>query len=486
MKLKKFTAKFATWRYSAPIALAVTLINSYRLDFFHARRASTSALFGYYSGFPGRNGDHMYYTSMALQFSGKTLSQAIHTATRIFPDYPNKPSALLYGFLDPSVAPLIYPRQVLTRVLSWGYTLFGAKGLGLSTLLLGITTLTLLVRWSWREWGATAGFITLLATLGSSSFIWYGTGIFIEAPLMLIEVLWLYSLPISRHYRPHKLWYPINALLIFLMGFTRQSPLLPCAILFGGWLATFLKSKKRRNAWTPILLFGTTTALATYLLTAWWAPYSPSSFKSAPHPSLSGSVHYLVTLAKIDPIILFTFGITIYAGRTIKNRALAWVSLGVAIASIINIFITTGEYRYWAPLFIFTILISSWFIAHKAKAIDKSQPKKRRRSPRRSLIALSFLTAILTYSTIHFYSEHDGLVVEKVAVDQIFPDTTLAGTIECRGTSARLYWTQPQRSPIALDGTAMSAHPGISNSLNRPAKSLAYDRLQNVLDGCTH
>ena len=36
------------------------------------------ALIGMYSGFPGRNGDHMYYTSMALQFAGKSYDQAIN------------------------------------------------------------------------------------------------------------------------------------------------------------------------------------------------------------------------------------------------------------------------------------------------------------------------------------------------------------------------------------------------------------------------
>lgn len=67
-------------RLYLPLLLLAALQNFWRLGFFGQRHASKKALFGLYSGFPGRNGDHMYYVSMALQYTGKSLTQSIATA----------------------------------------------------------------------------------------------------------------------------------------------------------------------------------------------------------------------------------------------------------------------------------------------------------------------------------------------------------------------------------------------------------------------
>jgi len=99
-------AKRRIYRFYLPLTLALSFINFWRLGFYGGRHASKHALIGLYTGFPGRNGDHMYYTSMAIQFAGKSLTQSVTQTATTFKDYSAPSIDLVRGYLDPGFAPL--------------------------------------------------------------------------------------------------------------------------------------------------------------------------------------------------------------------------------------------------------------------------------------------------------------------------------------------------------------------------------------------
>ena len=478
-------AKRRIYRFYLPLTLVLSFINFWRLGFYGGRHASKHALIGLYTGFPGRNGDHMYYTSMAMQFAGKSLSQSRTQVAATFKDYPASSIDLVRGYLDPGFAPLIYPRQVLTQLMSWGYRIFGSSGLGFSTLLIGATTIALLIRWVWREWGVGAAWLTLGLIMGSSMFIWYSTGLFIESPLLLIEVIWLYSLPISRNFAHHRYWYYVNVLLIVLMGFTRQSPLLPIAVLTGGWFAQFLQRKKIRNSWFGITLLGGATAIATYFVTNVWAPYSPIGLSNTRHPSLSAGAKYLWNFLATDPVICLTLVLAIFAARKIKDKTLVWVGLGVFVSCAINVYLATGEYRYWSPLFIFIAPLAGYQLARLIKAGHEiDAPTIKPAKPYLALYLTLIISVMIALSSLLFYGKADGAIRATVPVSQIYPTSKVSGSIGCYGPSLRIYLIQNGKKVAALDGTAMAANPGITNTLGGPDHGLTYGPLARFITQC--
>ena len=479
---KKTHGKRRIYGLYLPLTFTAALINFWRLGFFSGRAASKSSLIGIYTGFPGRNGDHMYYTSMALQFAGKSLSQSLQGATNIFHDYPDQVTKLLRGYLDPGIAPLIYPRQTLTVLMSWGYRIFGASGLGISTLFIGSVTLALLVRWSWREWGSTAAWSVSFFALGSSMFIWYGTGLFIESPLLLIEAIWLYSLPISRHFKPDRYWYYINSILILAMGFTRQSPLLPIAVLVGGWFAQYRATKKVRNAWFGISLTGSITAIATYLAINFWAPYSPIGLTNARHPSLIAGAKYLWNFFYTDPLIFIALVLAVMAAMKMRDKTLAWISLGIFLSCAINVYLATGEYRYWSPLFLVIVPLAGKTVANALRAKERASVKATK--PGRILALTVVITVAIALNSLSFYASSDGPIRASVVTTDLYQSSKVIGSIGCYGPSMRIYLVQSGKKVAALDGTAMAANPGMANQLAGRAHGFTYSGLTGFIDQC--
>jgi len=470
------------YRLYVPLTILLGLQSFWRLGFFAHRKASTSALFGMYQGFPGRNGDHMYYTSMAMQYAGKSLNQSLALAGQTFKDYPLTTDHLLTGYLDPGLAPLIYPRQVLTQILSWGYRLFGSAGFGVSTLLMGIATLALLIRWSYREWGSAAAWFTLAFALGSTAFVWYSSGLFIESPLLLIEAAWLYSLPISRHFVAHRYWNFVSASLIVAMTFTRQSPLLPIAILGGGYLAALLRTRKVINEWFAQAMVGSIMAVAAYFVVNIWAPYSPVGLNKSHHPSVIAGAKYLAHFIGSDPIITIAVILAIVASRKLLSKTLSWIALGVFLSCLINVYLATGEYRYWIPLAIFILPLAGYGAAERLRVIEA--PRVKAPKPYLALYLVLLVSLLVGLGSMLFYAKSDGRALATSPVSALYPESTVSGSIDCYGPEARVYLVQNGHKVAAIDGTAMSANPGMANQLGGIGHGFTYDRLANFAAQC--
>jgi hypothetical protein len=440
------------------------------------------ALIGMYSGFPGRNGDHMYYTSMALQFAGKSYNQAINMAAGHFHDYPLAPSSLNFGYLDTIVAPLIYARQTLPQALSLGYELFGYRGFGITTLVIGLVTIYLLIQWVAREWGSTAAWATLMLAFASTFYVWYSTGIFIETIVLLIEVLWLYTLPVSRHYKVSGWNLLATSGLIFLLALTRQFPVLPIAVLLGGWVATYFRKRKVRNIWFLPTLLGGATSLVSYLLVNFWAPYSPAGAKAGRHFSLAKSVQYFFDIFVKDPFSLVILALAIYAIRKVAGNTLGSIAIAVMASCVINVYLATTEYRYWTPIFIYALPLAGLALVPHRK-LGHGSNQKRYRGKAISLISSTLIFVVLGTSIL-FYAKGDGALLNSQHVEFKYGRKFISGEMRCYSNSARAYLEIPGRHRIALTGSAMAHNPLLSSTQNHTYQSVGYSHISEFIDQC--
>ena len=440
------------------------------------------ALIGMYSGFPGRNGDHMYYTSMALQFAGKSYDQAVNLAANHFHDYPLPANSLNFGYLDTIVAPLIYARQTLPQALSLGYELFGYRGFGISTLVIGVITLYLLIQWVAREWGSTAAWATLMLASASTFYIWYSTGIFIEIIVLLIEVLWLYTLPISRHYKASGWNLLATSGLIFLLALTRQFPVLPIAVLLGGWISTYFRKRKVRNIWLFPSLVGGITSLVSYLVVNFWAPYSPTGVKSSRHFSIGKSAQYLLDILIKDPFALIILVLAIYAIRKVAGNVLGSIAIAVMASCAVNVYLATTEYRYWIPIFIYALPLAGLALVPNKKLSHGSNQKRYRG---KALTYISFALILLVLGTsVLFYGKGDGARLNSQHVEFKYGKKFISGEVRCYSNSARTYLEIPGKHRIALTGSAMAHNPFLASTQNHTYQTVGYSHIIDFIDQC--
>jgi glycosyltransferase involved in cell wall biosynthesis len=471
-------------RFFAMMALVLGLVSAYRLSFIGGVH---KALIGMYSGFPGRNGDHMYYVSMALQFAGKSLHSALNMTAQHFHDWPGSASALSYGYLDTHFAPLVYPRQTLTQLLSLGYRVGGFSGLGAITFLVGLASTVLLVRWALREWGRSAAWASIALALGSTFYLWYSTGLFIESLVILIEVAWLYTLPISRHYKATVTNLVATNFLIVLLAITRQFPILPISILAAGWFATYLRDRAQglrtwRNAWFLPAIVGTITSGASYLIVNFWAPYVPESIGGKKHFSAVTTLHYLGSIATKDPVAWVIIALAIYGAKKAADKTLGWIAIAVFLGCSINVYLATTEYRYWIPLFVFVLPIAADALA------SRGEPRKRnlrgRYDGRIAIVASgAALVAVVLLASV-FYGKGDGRVVASVPAMSVYHEPAITGQIVCYSNEARIYLERSGFPRIALSGSAIAHAPTLDSSLSKQYRHLDYVRLKPLIDRC--
>jgi hypothetical protein len=69
------------------------------------------------SSYNGNNGDHFYYVAYAHMFNGVPYRQALELSAQYF--HYARPSVVLdYEWMDVAIAPLVYPRVVLSSFIA--------------------------------------------------------------------------------------------------------------------------------------------------------------------------------------------------------------------------------------------------------------------------------------------------------------------------------------------------------------------------------
>ena len=222
-------------------------------------------------GWVGHNGDHYYYASTALQYAGVGYDESLHRASEYF-QYPDPATRLDLGYLDPAVAPLIYPRVVLGLVAVPAIHRYGLPGIWAPGLIFGSVGVALLIALARRQLGR-AGVILVPALIGVTGYACeFMFGIYLEAPVILAAAAMLLTFPLGTARRGW--WYAVAAAgLVPVMMLSRQVPLLPLGMALGGWLWAWIGTRRVRNRWLPFAATITPVTVASYGLVAIWAPY---------------------------------------------------------------------------------------------------------------------------------------------------------------------------------------------------------------------
>lgn len=224
----------------------------------------------------GHNGDHYYYASTALQYAGVDYDDSLRFAAVYF-DYPYSGTQLDLGYLNPAVAPLIYPRVVLGLLALPAVDRYGIEGIWFPGLLCGGLSLALLMVLAVRQIGRV-GLVALPVLAGLTRYApEFMFGIYQEAPVILATTLMLLTFPLGRTRRT---WMHAVAAagLVPVMMLSRQVPLLPLGMALGGWLWAWAGSRRFRNPWLPFALTVPPMTVLSYWLLSIWAPYSTLPF----------------------------------------------------------------------------------------------------------------------------------------------------------------------------------------------------------------
>jgi hypothetical protein len=123
--------------------------------------------------FPWRNGDHMYYVSMALKFAGIPHEQALRKTTELLPDWPGQAPDLNRGYFNLDIAPLIYPRVGFSELLAVTYGAVGDLFIVVTPILFGLLTTLLFYKWFSSRFSRVEGLYALAIASASYLYVHY-------------------------------------------------------------------------------------------------------------------------------------------------------------------------------------------------------------------------------------------------------------------------------------------------------------------------
>ncbi|HEY6797357.1 MAG TPA: hypothetical protein VI248_21995, partial [Kineosporiaceae bacterium] len=224
----------------------------------------------------GHNGDHFYYVSTALQYAGVGYEQSLQQTADHF-RYVDDGVKLDFGYLDPAVAPLIYPRVVLGLLAVPAIHLWGIAGVWSAGLACGAIAVLVLLAVAGRQAGATA-VLAIPVLIGVTRYApEFMFGIYQEAPVIAATALLLAAFPLGTARRTW--WHALAAAaLVPVVLLSRQVPLLPVGMVVFGWLWAWVGSRRLRNPWLPFVVTVLPVTGITYAVLAAWAPYDALPF----------------------------------------------------------------------------------------------------------------------------------------------------------------------------------------------------------------
>ena len=331
----------------------------------------------------GHNGDHLYYASTALQYAGVGYEESLQQAAAYF-DYPFSPTRLDLGYLNPVVAPLIYPRVVLGLIALPAVRAWGVAGIWLPGLLCGALSVLVLTFWAGRRAGPVAA-VVLPVMVGST---WYAPefmfGIYAESPVILATALLLVILPLGTGRRTW--WHAVAAAgLVPLMMLSRQVPLQPVGIALGGYVWALAGTRRLANPWWPFVATMVPATVVSYGLVALWAPYDVLSFlyavtRTSTPGELLGALPAMWSVsmgqdwARVldrDLPLLVVVGTGLLGLVLACRHPIAGVFLGTLVSAATAEFLNgqPNDFRYAAPTLPVLLVLAAFAVAAAVHAL---------------------------------------------------------------------------------------------------------------------
>ena len=471
------------------------------------------------SAWIGHNGDHYYYASAALMYAGTGYEESLRVATAYF-DYPYSATQLDLGYLDPAVAPLIYPRVVLGLLAVPAVQSVGIEGIWFPGLLCGALSLALLMVLTVRRVGRI-GLLAVPVLIGVTKYApEFMFGIYAEAPVILATTLMLLAFPLGRARRT---WAHVvaAAALVPIIMLSRQVPFLPTGMVLGGYVWAVAGSRKFRNPWLPYALAVLPMTVLSYWAVSVWAPYNALMFlytktgtstldqliNALPAMwSQSIGVDSAAIVASDFPMLVVT-GLGMIGFLLVLRNPLSGVFLGTLASGAATELLNgqPNDFRYLAPSLPVVVLMAAFVVAwvvhqlprllgqtlrvwpgaHLARGQVRSspgavhvlpdgrmrisRPEGEGRAPTRwgpGVAAVAAWTAVaavlLGAADAHPAATLDGAKYEQVSafsVEGPWPFSVAEGKLTCAGDDYQIWFTAPDGVRYALSGTAMAAAP---------------------------
>lgn len=496
--------------------------------------AGVAAFLPHRQAWVGHNGDHYYYASTALQYAGTGYEESLRIATSYF-DYPYSATQLDLGYLNPAVAPLIYPRVVLGLLALPAVSVLGIDGIWFPGLLCGAVSLALLMLLAVRRVGRVALF-AVPVLVGVTRYVpEFMFGIYQEAPVILATTLMVLTFPLGRARRtwPHAV---AAAGLVPIMMLSRQVPLLPLGMALGGFLWAWVGSRRLRNPWLPFALLVPPVTVLSYWLLSAWAPYNalPFLYTKTGTSTVPGLVEALprmwresvgtdwTDLLATDRMMIAVTVAGVLGFVLAVRNPLAGVFVGSMISGTATELLNgqPNDFRYFAPalpvLLLLATLPLAWLIHGLPRLLGQrvrdwpgvtllraqsrpaasvvhvlpdgrmriSRPEAPGRAPTRrgpllgaAAAWLAVGGAVLATAAMHRPAPIEGapheLVSAATAGGEPWPFTVPEGTLVCAGPDYQIWFVTPGGLRYAVSGTAMA------RSLWTPrALDLAPDRFE--------
>lgn len=472
-----------------------------------------------HEGFPWRNGDHMYYVSSALQIAGVPYEQALRDTTDEFNDWPGEPKDLNLGYLSMDFSPLVYPRFTFPLFLSWGYQAMGFLGMFTVPILLFSLTTGSLIYWVRKTYGLRPAFGALLSCASSVLFIKYGSGLFIESVVFLLQVSWLFLLPVSTTSKQSIQKIILFNVTVALLAVTRQMPLLPILVLLAGFLSASLMQKTLRNQWLPFLLSGFLTTATMYLLVSYWAPYDPIPYLTSVYGAPTGAAfipwalnHLLDALVVTgtslfvkDPAMFVLIPLGLMGAWYLRRSAITWIAVGAWLASSSTLALNLPEYRFWAPGIVYSIPLIGYGAAMVATVTGQRFTKFRSQVPisqskdndwqisasasSRLMLSVSAITILIIFSLSNRYSKEEILHFSLPSTTFGWTDESnqsMTGAVQCKGDDSQLSFVSESEEIYPITGTAKANSFALPEfvAFDPLGKRVDYLDLQPLIDKC--
>ena len=461
-----------------------------------------------HEGFPWRNGDHMYYVSSAIQISGVPYEQALRDTTKEFNDWPGEPKDLNLGYLSMDFSPLVYPRFTFPLLLSWGYQAMGFLGMFTVPVLLFTLTTGFLTYWVRKTFGRLPAIGALASCASSVLFVKYGSGLFIESVVFLIQVSWLFFLPITSPAKGSIKKIVLFNLSVALLAITRQMPLLPIFVLLAGFLATMVIQRTWRNAWLPFLASGFMTTAVMYALVSIWAPYDPIPYLTSVYGAPTGlafipwALNHLLdaliitatSLGIKDPAMFLLIPLGLLGGWHLRRMTITWVAVGAWLASSSTLALNLPEYRFWAPGIIFSIPLIGYGAAVLMGSAYRRLTKLNelniesilimdnwsvsKRALNASLVIFVAFSLIVGISLTARYNTENQVLFSESSSTYGWSDEAkqpMNGFVECRGNDSQLTYISENNQMFPITGTSKA------NAFVAP-EFIAYDSTGNRIN----
>jgi hypothetical protein len=432
----------------------------------------------------GHNGDHAYYTAMTLQYGEVDYARSLRKVAQYF-DYAEWSYSLDYGFLNPVVAPLIYPRPVYPLLAALPVHVLGMKAMYLPGLAAGAVATVAIGMLVLRQTRAAAGLLVLPLLFSTHLFTEFVFGIYTDAFVVALVALIMLALP----WNGPKTWAHVTIVcaLAAVMLLARQVPLVPLGIVGGGWLWACIRDRRLRNDWFPYLVAGVPATIVSYLLISKWAPYDPSAFmkmKTETDSTLQAMSQVWELLDRgltidagfvwhVDKFVLPLFVLTLVGLWLCRRSPLAGVFVGLFLAG----FITTSlngantEFRYMTPalpaaaMLVAEVIVRVVRLARarsrqpvEPETADWPVPRFRMARVSAALSVISLVAFVIATVAIHQPASLENarsMEVSRATMEE-WPLGVSEGTLLCAGDNRQMWFRAPDGTLYAASGSAMA------------------------------